>query len=231
MKLLFVASAPMEFSGILTRAADVRRAEVAVDWARRAWVAGHEALLVANGAGPARAGAAVDRAIAQFRAGSVLSIGFCGALDESLDVAEIVVAECVEAAGSRYPALPLAGGIPSHSGVVHSARRVAQSAVEKRALRQSGACAVEMEAGAVAARAQSMDLRFHCVKCVTDLAGEDMANDFNSALRPDGHFDTMKLLTRSLLRPFVRVPELLRLRSRCTRAARTLGDFFADCRF
>ena len=66
---------------------------------------------------------------------------------------------------------------------------------------------------------------------VTDLADEDMANDFNRALRPDGHFGTMSILIGALRRPRVCLPELLRLRNRCAMAARALGDFIADCRF
>jgi hypothetical protein len=88
-----------------------------------------------------------------------------------------------------------------------------------------------MEAAGVAQRAQSLGLPFFCIKSVTDLAGETMANDFNAVLRSDGHFDTIKLLASSLRDPWVRLPELFRLRSRGLLAARSLGDFIADCRF
>ena len=122
-------------------------------------------------------------------------------------------------------------GRAHHIGVVCSIDHVAQSAAEKRQLRAGGASAVEMEAGGVAARAAAHGLPFYCVRVVTDLAGEEMANDFNAALRPDGHFATMRILQSALRHPLTRLPELLRLRSRCVRAARALGDFFADCRF
>ncbi len=116
-------------------------------------------------------------------------------------------------------------------GVVCSIDHVAQTAEEKRQLRASNAAVVEMEAAGVARRAATRGIPFYCVKVVTDLAGEDMANDFNRAFRPDGHFATMKILQGALRQPLVRVPELIRLRNRCARAARALGDFFADCRF
>jgi hypothetical protein len=58
-----------------------------------------------------------------------------------------------------------------------------------------------------------------------------MANDFNAALRDDGHFATMNILKGTLRKPLVRLPELLRLRNRCAWAARVLGEFIADCRF
>ena len=82
----------------------------------------------------------------------------------------------------------------------------------------------------MAARALELDLPFYCVRGVTDLADESLANDFNQALRPDGHFDTMSILFGALRDPAIRLPELLRLRSRSVRAARALGEFFADCR-
>ena len=88
-----------------------------------------------------------------------------------------------------------------------------------------------MEAGGVAARALELELPFYCVRAVTDLADESLVNDFNRALRPDGHFDTMSILLGALRNPAICLPELLRLRTRSIQAARALGDFFADCRF
>jgi nucleoside phosphorylase len=116
-------------------------------------------------------------------------------------------------------------------GVVCSIDHVAQTAEEKRRLRASGGSVVEMEAGGVAERAAALGVRFYCVKAVTDLAGEDMANDFNRALRPDGHFAIIEILQGALRHPLVRLPELIRLRKRCVRGARALGDFIAACRF
>ena len=74
-------------------------------------------------------------------------------------------------------------------------------------------------------------LPFYCIRAVTDLADENMANDFNAALRSDGHFDTIKILGSSLRHPWARLPELIRLRRRCASGRAVLGDFIADCRF
>ena len=89
----------------------------------------------------------------------------------------------------------------------------------------------EMEAAGVAERAEALGLPFYCVRAVTDLASEDMANDLNGALREDGHFDTMHILRGTLRNPWLCLPELFRLRNRCIRAASVLGEFIADCRF
>ncbi len=200
--------------------ADPRPAGLRVDWSRRAKLGGREVLLAANGVGAKRAAAAVDVA-APVAVEGVISTGFCGALDPALRIADIVA----------MPALGRPGGLPYRTGTVHTADHVVTTAAEKAALRESGAVAVDMEAAGVAERAATLGVPFFCIKSVTDLADEDMANEFNRALRGDGHFDRMVILREALRHPSKRLPELLRLRNRCARAARALGDFIADCRF
>ena len=231
MRLLLIASDPMECRGILARAERVQPTPLPVDWARTIQLGGHDLLLVANGVGARRAASAVDAAAETFQPDAVVSTGFCGALDPQLAVADVVVATSIAAADRSFDALPVASAAAHHSGVVRSIDRVAQTTEEKRHLRAGGAIAVEMEAAGVAARAETRGLPFYCVRVVTDLAGETMANDFNAALRADGHFDTMVILRATLRRPLARLPELCRLRQRSVRAARVLGVFFANCRF
>lgn len=228
MKLLLVASDRIEFLGILSHAEDVRPVELAVDWSRSAQLNGNHILLVAHGAGPKRAAAAVDAAVAGFRADALISMGFCGALDERLEIADVIAATAI--IGSPAVCSPCTPA-PRASGPICSIDHVAGTAAEKRQLRASGAIAVEMESAGVAERAASLRLPLYVIKAVTDLAGETMANDFNAALRFDGHFDTIKVFTGSLRHPTVRIPELIRLRNRCVQAARVLGEFIDDCRF
>lgn len=231
MKILMVAADPMEFPGILRHAAGVSPAHLALDWSRSARLGPHELVLAANGAGARRAAGAVDAALQRFPAEAIVSTGFCGALAPELGIADVVVATAISAGSRCYPALSPSSPQPHHIGVVCSIDHVAQTAEEKRRLRAEGSSVVEMEAGGVAERAAARRLPFYCVRVVTDLAGEDMANDFNRALRPDGHFATMNILRGTLRNPLVRVRELLRLRNRCVRGALVLGDFIADCRF
>src|ERR1700732_1563067 len=105
MRLLFVASAPMEFRGILSHAAGPRPAKMAVDWARTAHLGSRDALLVANGAGAKQVAAAVDAALAVFEADALVSTGFCGALVPDLAIADVVVASSVVSAVRRHPAV------------------------------------------------------------------------------------------------------------------------------
>jgi adenosylhomocysteine nucleosidase len=221
----------MEFPGILAHATKARPAAFPIDWARSARLGEHEVVLAANGAGARRAGSAVDAALEHFAADGIVSTGFCGALAPEMEIADVVVGTGIAAGSRRFEALYPAATKPHHRGVVCSIDHVAGSAEEKRRLRATGASAVEMEAGGVAERAAARGIPFYCIRVVTDLAGEDMANDFNRALRPDGHFATISILRGTLRNPWVRLPELFRLRNRCVRAARVLGDFIAACRF
>ena len=242
MRLLLVASDPMEFPGILAKADSTRPESLPMGWARSARLGHHQLMLAANGVGWNRAAAAVDAA-AGFRPDAVISTGFCGALEKDAKIADIVLGTSVarntpdDEMGYATGVLDCPAGVGRHPrlavrvGKVCSLDHVAQTSEEKKKLRASGCIAVEMEAAGVAQRAQALGLPFHCVKAVTDLAEETLANDFNAALRSDGQFDTMLILRRSLRHPLVRLPELVRLRNRCVQAARALGEFFADCRF
>jgi adenosylhomocysteine nucleosidase len=231
MRILMIAADPMEFTGILRHTMDARPAHLAVDWSRSARLGTHLLVLAANGAGAQRAAAAVDAALQSSLADAIVSTGFCGALAPELAIADVVVATAISAGSRTFPALQPNSRRQHHEGVVCSIDHVAQTAEEKRRLRAGGPSVVEMEAGGVAERAAAHGVPFYCVRVVTDLAGEDMANNFNQALRPDGHFATMSILRGTLRHPLVRLPELLRLRNRCALAARVLGDFVADCRF
>src|SRR5215475_12495671 len=93
MRILFVASDRMEFKGMLRHATDVLSTSVPVDWARTAKLNGNDVMLVANGIGPKRAGAATAAGIEAFAPDAVVSTGFCGALATWLQVADVIVAD------------------------------------------------------------------------------------------------------------------------------------------
>ncbi len=223
MTLLLVAAMAREFGG-LPRG---KRLAWPVDWARAAEVGATRLIMVANGAGAGRAANAVAAACEAARPDAVVSFGFCGALDPALRAGEVFVATAV----NEFPAARPAHCPPHASGALATIERVAGTLKEKAALRESGAAAVDMEAAGVAREARRLGLPFFCVRSVTDLAYEAFTVDFNSVIRPDGHFDTMYLLRRAVLQPVSVLPELLRLRGRCGVAARNLGEFIAGCRF
>ncbi len=229
-RLLLIAAEPREFSGLLQFCRHVKLLAWPVYSARSADLNGREALLVANGAG-SRAAQAVDVASSMGKLDLICNMGFCGALEKEMKIGDIFVAGLVQTSDAEYPALQPRSTRPFHAGVLASIDRVAQTATEKGVLRARGASAVEMEAAGVAAKAADLGVPFYCVRSITDLADESFGLDFNAALRPDGRFDTMRLIAASCRRPLSLLPELLRLGMRSRTASRALGEFVADCRF
>jgi adenosylhomocysteine nucleosidase len=222
--LLFVAAESREFTGLLRFCSQVAAARLRTDWSRIADLHGNPILMIANGAGPRQAARAVDAAP---DVAAIVSTGFCGGLDPALSIGDIFVASSIQGLPASIPRSDRRFA----SGELASIQHVAQTAEEKRKLRAEGAAAVEMEAAGVAERARHRGVPFFCIRSVTDLADETFANDLNRALREDGHFDTMQILRSAMRRPATRLPELVRLSKRCSIAARTLGEFLADCRF
>jgi uridine phosphorylase len=139
-------------------------------------------LLVANGAGPDRAAEAVDLVLARCPVAALVSVGYCGALEASLSVADIVVA--TEVNGTRA-STPLSTR-NYFAGPIVSMDRVVQTVEEKDKLRRSGAIAVEMEAAGVAERASRLGLPFFCIRVVTDRSDETLTIAFNPSFLQDG---------------------------------------------
>ena len=224
-----MAAEPREFHGLLHLCRAVRKLRWPVHWARTAESGARRFWMVANGAGAAHAAQAVDVAVTACQPQAIVSMGFCGALDPALDIGDIVVATAVLGAPVVCPETEKHQKV--FSAPVSSLDHVVQTAAEKATLRASGAWAVEMEAAGVAGRAAHHGIPFFCVKSVTDAAGQTFIVDFNKALRRDGHFGTIRILTSALHNPWKAFPELIRLSCSCRIAARTLGEFIAGCRF
>ena len=213
-----VAAEAREFEGILKRAGDVR----ALPWqgaafSREAAWKNSRLFLIANGPGPKLVERALERKQDVDR---VLSIGFCGALDPTLRIGDIVVSGEV----------PKRLGASFVQGDVVSVDRVAFTAREKSDLRTAtGAAVVEMESAAVARKAREWDVPFGCVRVVSDVAGDDLPLDFNRYRDADGRFERMRIALAALGRPFTVLPRLVRLDRDCRRAAERLGEFLANC--
>jgi nucleoside phosphorylase len=230
-ELWLVAADPREFAGVLRHCRGVRRMAGGVEWLRRGDLKGRAVWMAANGAGPGRAAEALTFLYRQGGSAVVVSTGFCGALQEGLPIGAIVAATELRGAGEPLP-LPLpAASRGFHAGPVLSLDRVVASAGEKRRLAASGALAVEMEAAGLVPLVRQWNLPFFCVRSVSDLASEDFCLDLNGARRPDGRISVVRLVWQALRQPMRGPAELLRLRRQSARAARSLGDFLADCRF
>jgi adenosylhomocysteine nucleosidase len=230
-RVLLIAAEPREFGGLLPYCRRVRKTGWPVSWSVSGTCRGRRFWMVANGAGAALAARAVEVARPACDPDVIVSTGFCGALDPRLKIGAVCVPVSIQAPARRYPVCQPASHKPFAAGVLVSIDRVAQTADEKRQLRAGGAYAVDMEAIGVAERAAQYDLPLFCVRSVTDTASHTFVTDFNQALRSDGHFDTISILTSAFRNPGQALPELIRLRRYSRIAARRLGAFIAGCRF
>ena len=220
--ILFIAADPREFTGFLPHWQQIQPLPLPVHWARTGRWKGREVHAIANGAGADRAFAAV---LAAPKSSAICNIGFCGALDEALRIGDVFVATKVQNGSRSWPALQPDDSPEAPSGAVASIDHVAQTAAEKSNLRATGASIVEMEAAGVARASEDLDLPFYCIRAVSDLADEDLATNFNAALKPDGRFSPIRLMTQ------LKLGELIRLKQRTDLASKKLGEFLAATTF
>jgi adenosylhomocysteine nucleosidase len=223
-----VAAERRELEGLLVHADDVTTPDWPVDFVRLGRLNGRQVVMVANGPGRKLAGFAVDTVKEHQTMDGLVSIGFCGGLQPWLAACDIFVAsEVVGVAPALQPASPK----PFKTGKLLSIDRVVSSAVEKAELGKAGADAVEMEASAVAARAQESNVPFYAIRVVTDTCNESFGLDFNRMRSSDGRFSRAKIVAAALRSPAKIFPELMKLNKTTKRAAQALGDFIADARF
>lgn len=228
-----VAAEAREFQGLISRV-PARTLQWGLQFACETELNGNKAVLIADGAGMQLAGAAADIALRHLRPDVVVSTGFCGAIDPHLQLGDVFVASGVIDRENRKRYAVAEEFQPTsrcEHGELVSMDRVAGTAAEKRELGGTGARAVEMEAAAVASRAQIWNVPFYCIRSVSDTADESFEIDFNRMRDVHGRFSRGRITLSALARPWSRIPALLKLDSSCRRASKSLGDFLANCRF
>jgi hypothetical protein len=124
------------------------------------------------GVGFRRARAAIARVLP---ADFLVMVGFCGALDPELAPGDLVVAAEVRAGGRSFPsplAEALVAALPrARRGVIASAPHPTLSGRARRRLWATGAAAVDMESGALAAAAG--EVPWGVVRAVLDAPGRE----------------------------------------------------------
>lgn len=229
MKVLAVAAEKLEIMPWASRCRLPDRQFWPVRYACKMKCNGHEVYAVANGAGPILAELAIDTAVE--RAGPfklILSFGLCGALDPSLAVGDICTATSVSDGTSTWKARPLPG---AKEIKLLSINRFLADRGEKAEWAAKGFHAVEMEAAAAAAYAARKGLPFVAVKVVSDRAEENFALDFNEFRDSSGNFDRRRIAFAALKRPFLYLPDLLRMATRGPSVSATLGEFLVKSNF
>ncbi len=221
-----MAAERRELEGLLVHVDEISTPDWPLDFARKGRLNGVPIVLVANGPGPKLAGSAVDAVKQNEEMDALVSIGFCGGLRPSLDALDVLVVTEV----NGVPALMPSSSRPFKTGKLLSIDRVVSTAAEKSEF-ANDADAVEMEAAAVADRANQYRVPFYAVRVVTDTCEESFPLDFNQMRGDDGRFSRIKIIAAALVRPATVFPELIKLNKRTKRASQALGDFLAEARF
>ncbi|WP_097065859.1 phosphorylase family protein [Nitrosovibrio sp. Nv4] len=162
---------------------------------------------------------------------ALISFGFAGALDANLHPGHLILPESIHAGHSLQIDLGwrdrFRQRLPDHlrvsGGILAASRAVLTSATAKRELAQAtGACAVDMESGAVAEAAAHAGLPFLAVRAISDPVEFSPPPVLLHAVRPDGSADLRRLLPL-LMRRSLTLGTLLRLAKDSRAACSTLS--------
>jgi nucleoside phosphorylase len=180
-----------------------------------------EATLVCGGIGAEAARRATEAVIREVNPARVISVGFAGALDASLQVGHVFEPRTVinAADGVRTE---IGGG----EGVLVSSATVAGKEQKSRLSKAYGAIAVDMEAAAVAQGAQARGVQFGALKVISDVA------DFNLPagdrfVAADGSFQSVRFASYMALRPWL-WGATISLARNSAKASRALSDTLAS---
>ena len=148
-------------------------------------------VLVRSGMGCDRARRALAEIAGKYTLKRIISIGYAGALDPSLKVGDVVVADQVVKSYSLDG--ELLGTMPEVArGTLLTVDQVVATPPEKKALREKySAVAVDMETFALAEETQARNLSFASVRAITDTADQELI-DCGHLVEADGEVSKLK---------------------------------------
>jgi nucleoside phosphorylase len=176
------------------------------------------ARILITGIGKQNAEKAIREALQILRPVQVLSCGFAGGLNPQLAAGTVVF----ETEDSAMEAELLSRG--GFAVRFHCAERVATTAAEKRALREStGADVVEMESQIIGSICGQLGIPFATVRVILDAADEDLPLDFNRLMTSKQQMSYLKL-GGALLKSPGKIGPLKKLQKRCEAASDKLAQ-------
>ncbi len=188
---------------------------------------GEPAMLVVGGVGKRNAQSAAESLARTVSLKGLISLGFAGGLQESLQPGDVVVAEEVLdlRTGERFRCSEeLLPETKAQRGVILAVDDVVQEADAKRRLGQQwSALAVDMESAGVARAATQSNLPFAAIRGITDGCDESLSIDFESCRSDDGGLSSLKILWQGM-RSRNGVRDLWRLSKRLRCAAGSLAE-------
>lgn len=163
---------------------------------------------------------------------ALVSFGVAGALSESLRPGDLVLPEHIQIEQSNRVSVTLAWRarikqlLPKHvnvaGGTLVASRQMLSSEAEKRAFSAKyGACAVDMESGAIAEVATETGIPFVAVRAITDPLEFSPPPILMNAVYPDGSVNILQLLSL-LIRRSINISTLLQLAPSMRAACSTL---------
>lgn len=161
--------------------------------------AGHGVRVIATGMGSGPAEMHTRQAIAD-GATAAISVGFCGALDPSLERGDVVVPESVRdtATGETWPCdAGLAMGAGPPRGVLVTVPSVVGDPAARRAL---GGTAVDMESAGTARACAQAGIPFAAIRAVTDRA-HDVLPPLEGVVDDRGVAHPMRVLSQLARHP------------------------------
>jgi adenosylhomocysteine nucleosidase len=156
-----------------------------------------EAALVCGGIGAVAARRATEALIREVNPTRVISVGFAGALDASLQVGQVLEPRTVinAADGVRTE-------VGSGEGILVSSATVAGKEQKSRLGKAYGASAVDMEAAAVAQGARARGIEFGALKAISDAADCSLPA-MERFVADDGSFHSVRFACHVALRPWL----------------------------
>jgi len=156
-----------------------------------------EAVLVCGGIGAEAARRATEAVIQEANPAVVISAGFAGALDGSLEVGQVLEPRTVinAADGVRTE-------VGSGAGILVSSTTVAGKEQKIRLGKAYGASAVDMEAAAVAQGAEARGVEFAALKAISDAADFSLPA-LNRFVAADGTFHSVRFAGHVAVRPWL----------------------------
>jgi adenosylhomocysteine nucleosidase len=193
-KVAIVAAMEREVAPLI-RAWKVR--EIERDQRRYRLFENDQTVLICGGIGPQAARRATETVIGEVGPEKVISVGFAGALDSSLKVADIVEPRIVANAadGARTDT-------GSGQGTLVSYVTVADREQKRRLATAYSGIAVDMEAAAVAQGAQARRVEFGALKAISDGADCEMPK-MELFIANDGRFRAAKFALHVAVRPWL----------------------------
>jgi nucleoside phosphorylase len=231
MTIAIVAAMPEELAPLRARlvaASSHQHGAVSVERGR---LGGREVALAATGDGARNARAGVAELLGASGAAALVVLGVSGALHPELGTADLVVASRVtdeDGTAREADAAWLAAATHATGGrpaVIVSARRIADSAGEKRRLAEqagAGLAVVDLESAVYVAAAEARAIPWVVLRAVSDRADENLPALLNRSLDAGGAVNRGRVL-RGLFGDPGALPQLLALRKRVARCAEVLA--------